>query len=1230
MPPDCSASIRRFPKPHATRILMAKKSVRYRRRASQDVGSAVPPPSSAAPTDSDLQRELAELREKNRQLEATAARLADELSRLTEDFEKRLGVRGKSVSSQIGRAVLALLQSPAALLRLPGRPRRSPSLSGRKVKAFTREELAAAYESGGMDSLRALFDEQGANPSVRERGLLALAKQYQKDNQPAKAAALGRAAYDINPQPTLAKWLAFRLFDAGQIKEPLALLEGPADGCAFSASEARRLQEIKTLASFAFSLPEVPPKASPAYEPADGSLLYVAASCLPYHTSGYTTRTHELNLALQKAGKVTVVTRPGYPWDRPDRQGLPEGASTAVEGLEYLHIRTPSLTVPLNVYFREAAAGIAKVAAKKKVAAIHAASNHVNALPALLAARQLGLPFAYEMRGLWDMTRAAKIEGYEDSDRYRLGMQLEALVAREADRVFVISEALGEYIQKEWGVDPAKIELLPNCVNPETIERAKKMAGPKPDVFTVGYAGSLVEYEGLDLLIDALAELKQSGTIVHARIIGDGPARAKLEERTQKSALNAQVLFLGHLAPDEARTRLAETHIAVLPRRSNKVCQIVPPLKLVEAQALGLPLVVPDLEVFASEATEATVFSHDSVSSLAQGIFMRTKAGPCSPIAKTIQARPEIAEWSSLASSLINWLPHHSAGSEVKPDRHTPRVRLGIEALACLASRKSRVSLEDVEKTLAEIHEGPFSAQDLRFLHDKFRHSEPRFSALTGWLLWRISPNAELAATVRSQLIKLGEMKLPLRFLKEVDARAQTPPELALSRKLQNDINLWQRGFPLPPKAASPPYEVRPTVLYLLHNSLPYNSGGYATRTHGLLKAINERGQFSVIGVTRPGYPSDHKAHISKPLPAKIPVFDEIDDVRYERCEQSWRRSSATLAEYVDAFALRVEALARQHKCCLIHAASNFPNGLAAALASRRLGIPAIYEVRGLWELTRLSRDPLWQQSEHFAFTANMESQACEAADAVITLTGGLKDLLAQRGTSAEKISILPNAVNPGLFVPAERDRELAHSLGVKPDDVVIGYLGSIVAYEGLDDLLRALQLLRKQGRNNVKLLLVGDGSALPDLQALVSELGLQDITIVTGRVPHEAVAGYYSLVDIAAFPRKPLAVCETVSPIKPLEAMCMAKAIVVSSVKALAEMVGHERTGLVFQSGDVDDLARSLATLLDDDSKREDLGAAARTWATEQRSWATVCHTAEYLYARLGLSHESPAPATE
>lgn len=596
-------------------LLVRQRQVLAEREALADLRAQLTAEQEAAAAAQE--RRLEGLRKENLRLAKDLAALSRQMTRLTTDFEARLAATANSKAAQVGRAFMAACEHPLAVLKLPrrlwhihressGRPPRN-WFAKKRGKVPPVGELVAIHASGGLSRLQHWFEERNLTPGARERALLTLAKHCQQGHEPGQAALLGRAAYDLNPKPALAKWLAFRLFDAGHIKEALAFLEGPAAGAVLSDSETRRSIEVRVLAAMADQLPEVPPKASsPAYRPVGGSLLYVAASCLPYHTSGYTNRTHELNLALQEAGKVTVVTRPGYPWDRPDRQGVPDGLSTTYDGLGYLHIRTPTLSLALDAYFREAGHALAKVAREKKVAAIHSASNHINALPALLAARRLGLPFAYELRGLWDMTRASKIEGYEDSDRYRLGMQLEALVAREADRVFVISEALGQYIRDEWNVDSAKIELLPNCVNPETIERAQKMAGRKPDVFTVGYAGSLVEYEGLDQLIDALAEARKIGTVVHARIIGEGPERKSLEDRARSCGLAEQVQFMGSLPPDEARARLAETHAAVLPRKPDKVCQIIPPLKLAEAEGLGLEIIFSDLKILLAETAHSS------------------------------------------------------------------------------------------------------------------------------------------------------------------------------------------------------------------------------------------------------------------------------------------------------------------------------------------------------------------------------------------------------------------------------------------------------------------------------------------------------------------------------------------------------------------------------------------------------------------------------------------------
>ncbi|MFP3361273.1 glycosyltransferase, partial [Planococcus sp. SIMBA_143] len=68
---------------------------------------------------------------------------------------------------------------------------------------------------------------------------------------------------------------------------------------------------------------------------------------------------------------------------------------------------------------------------------ILAASNYLSALPALIAARRLGVPFVYEMRGFWEVSAASVRPGWEQSDQYRLDRRYEDLVAREADRVVV-------------------------------------------------------------------------------------------------------------------------------------------------------------------------------------------------------------------------------------------------------------------------------------------------------------------------------------------------------------------------------------------------------------------------------------------------------------------------------------------------------------------------------------------------------------------------------------------------------------------------------------------------------------------------------------------------------------------------------------------------------------------------------------------------------------------------
>ncbi|MBN3852501.1 glycosyltransferase [Paraburkholderia sp. Ac-20340] len=336
-----------------------------------------------------------------------------------------------------------------------------------------------------------------------------------------------------------------------------------------------------------------------AFEPDRESLLYVAASALPYHTSGYTTRTHEVVRAMAAAGaRVHTLTRPGYPFDRIDRLCDAAGAQTQVGDVRYLHAAGPANNRPVVMYAMQAAHVIAHWAKQHRVAVIHAASNHVNALPALLAARQLGIPFQYEMRGLWELTRISRFPRYEGRQGFLQGLELEGLVARHADRLFVISEQLGRFARDRWGVDQERMFLLPNCVEPE---RFASLAQRGIEAGTIGYAGSLMAYEGLDTLIDAVARLRARGAPPKVEIIGDGEARKALEAQAQRLGVSEYVRFLGRMSPQKAQETLSRCAIVCIPRKPFKVCEIVPPIKLVEAMAMGKPVIVPDLPVFRDE-----------------------------------------------------------------------------------------------------------------------------------------------------------------------------------------------------------------------------------------------------------------------------------------------------------------------------------------------------------------------------------------------------------------------------------------------------------------------------------------------------------------------------------------------------------------------------------------------------------------------------------------------------
>jgi glycosyltransferase involved in cell wall biosynthesis len=402
---------------------------------------------------------------------------------------------------------------------------------------------------------------------------------------------------------------------------------------------------------------------------------------------------------------------------------------------------------------------------------------------------------------------------------------------------------------------------------------------------------------------------------------------------------------------------------------------------------------------------------------------------------------------------------------------------------------------------------------------------------------------------------------------------------------------------------------VRRRVACLLAYSLPCTSNGYATRSHGLLSAVAARG-WEVMPYTRPGYPGDSDRSLADQV---LPAQEWVGALRYGRLQEASRRRLGHMA-YIQAAADEIGRMLHSRRPGIVHAASNYMTAMPACMAAQEAGLPFVYEVRGFWDVTRASSDPAFAFTSEYRFLRMFERELLRRADAVITLTPAMKQELVRRGADERRIFVAPNAVDVDALVPVPRDLELARSLALPPDEPVIGYAGSFVDYEGLELLVEAVGLLRSGGLR-CHLLLVGDGLALPVVEQRVADLGLQGHVTLAGRVPHAEVARYYGLMDVCPFPRKPLPVCELVSPLKPFEAMALGKAVLVSSVSAMADAIEPGVNGHVFAKGDVADLAAKLRHMLERPAQMQALGRSARQWVRSRRTWERSAEQVEFAY---------------
>jgi PEP-CTERM/exosortase A-associated glycosyltransferase len=393
-----------------------------------------------------------------------------------------------------------------------------------------------------------------------------------------------------------------------------------------------------------------------------------------------------------------------------------------------------------------------------------------------------------------------------------------------------------------------------------------------------------------------------------------------------------------------------------------------------------------------------------------------------------------------------------------------------------------------------------------------------------------------------------------------------------------------------------------PRILHVLDHSLPLHSG-YTFRTRAILKAQLGAG-WDVAGITGVRQ-YQHGQFVDE-------NSETVEGLTFHRT-MSEASGPSPLREWREVSALTdaIVALHAKWPFDLLHAHSPALNGLAAYRAAQRLGVPLLYEIRAFWEDAAVGNGTTDEGSARYRLTRALENHVVRNADAVAVICEGLKGDLMARGVPAGKIVVSPNGVDLELFgSPLPADAELAEQLGLNGRDV-IGYIGSFYDYEGLGDLISAMPLMQ----SDAHLLMVGGGPMEQALRAQSGASPAADRIHFVGRVPHEEVERYYSLVDILAYPRKRMRLTDLVTPLKPLEAMAQGRLVAASDVGGHRELIRGGDTGILFAADNPADIASSLDRLFTNRSDWEAMRTRARLFVEQDRSWQKNIHRYEPVY---------------
>lgn len=463
----------------------------------------------------------------------------------------------------------------------------------------------------------------------------------------------------------------------------------------------------------------------------------------------------------------------------------------------------------------------------------------------------------------------------------------------------------------------------------------------------------------------------------------------------------------------------------------------------------------------------------------------------------------------------------------------------------------------------------------------------------------RFDSDAEYLKVQRAVFGKLGELSEALRVnFRLSELKQVSPSSLALLEGRIRELSGRIPRIQGPMRPITPVSDRR--IVHMVKESRPYLSNGFTSRSHYNFIAEKKAGLEPIV-ITEPGFPRS----VLNELPRSEILLDGIG--HYFLDLGSTDLSTLPADRYLQLFAdMAYERIAKIRPAA-IHVSSGrrgYETALVALAIKEKTGIPVIYEVRSFFESNWTGEVRYEAQGEIYESRRRVELDCMHRADLVLTIGESMKDEIVARGIAESKVGLVPNGVDVERFTPQERDVELADRIGVGGHPT-FGYVSNMDHYrESQETLIAATAHLARAGRPE-HCVLVGDGPRREKLELLADSYGVMDRVHFTGRVDHDDIPRYYSLIDVFVVPRTHERAATYVTPLKPFEAMAMGRPVVVSDLPALSEIAPSPERGWSFPVDDARGLSKVLCEVFDDDEERARRSQAGLDWVRGHRQWS-------------------------